>query len=260
MQNKKMLQIGISFLFALGFVQFYLKEKEEAIANAYGMVEVLTASRDIPPRTELTERLLTTQKLPLKYVAPGAIIVKIPSDSTNKVKGKVTIAAIPEGSQIVQSNLTFPSMDKTGVAPLIPPGKRGYLLRLGNIDVANLILPGDFIDVMATFTIKRENSQSKATYTILQNIMVVAVGRELKKSNEEATGKKEGVESLVLTLALEPIEAQSMALAQAESQGDISVTVRPHGESDIRAVPGVTPGNLLGMPVPPPQQQGNTRK
>ncbi len=252
-QNKKIIQLGLSALFALAFVQFYLKEKESAIANAYGMVEVLTASRDIPPRTELKERFLTTQKVPLKYVAPGAVIVKIPSDMLAKVRGKVTIAAMPEGTQVVQSNLTAPSMATTGVAPLIPPGKRGYLLRLGNLDVASLILPGDFIDVMATFTLRRDNVNTKATYTILQNIMVVGVGRELKKSNEDVSSR-DGKESLVLTLALEPVEAQSLALAQAESQGEISVTVRPHGESDIRAVPGVTPGNLLGIPqqAPPP--------
>src|SRR5262245_26480488 len=121
-QHKKVIQIVISALFAIGFIKFYLQEKEDAIANAYGMVEVLTASRDIPPRTELTEKYLTTQKVPQRYVTPGAIVVKIPSDAMSKVKGKVTIASTPEGSQIAISNLTVPSIKDTGVAPLIPPG------------------------------------------------------------------------------------------------------------------------------------------
>ncbi len=245
MKHKKLLQVLISALFAIGFIQFYLKEKEKALANAYGMVEVLTAAKDIPPRTEITERDVTTQNVPLRYVAPGAVVVKVPADALGRVKGKVTIASVPEGSQIVMSNLIFPSPNTTGVAPLIPPGKRGYLLRLGNVDVANLILPGDFIDIIATFNVRKENATTKLTHTILQNILVVAVGRELKKSNEDVSGKKEAAESLILTLALNPIEVQTLALAQTESQGDISVVVRPHGDNQVYQIPVVTPGSIL---------------
>src|SRR5688500_10097906 len=124
LQNKKVIQFGVSALMALAFVQFYLKQKEDAISNAYGMVEVLSAARDIPPHTKLSANYLTTQKVPLKFMAPGAYMVKIPSETFTRIKDKVTLAAIPEGSQIVQSNLADPSMKDTGVAPLIPPGKR----------------------------------------------------------------------------------------------------------------------------------------
>ena len=49
-QNKKIIQLGISLLMALVFVNFYLKGKEQNIENSYGMVEVVAASRDIPRR------------------------------------------------------------------------------------------------------------------------------------------------------------------------------------------------------------------
>ncbi len=254
-KHKKIIQIAISAILAIGFIKFYLQEKEDAISNAYGMVEVLTASRDIPPRTELTEKYVISQKVPMRYVAPGAVIVKIPTDAMSKVKGKVTIAATPEGSQIVLSNLMVPSIKDTGVSPLIPPGKRAYILRLGNVDVANLILPGDYIDIMATFTVRKDNATSKMTNTILQNILVLGVGRDIKKSNDDVTSKKEGAESLMLTLALSPIEAQTMALSHSEAQGEIAVVVRPHGENEIRQVPATIPSNLLGMPQQPVAQK-----
>jgi Flp pilus assembly protein CpaB len=245
-QNRKVIQLVVSAVMALLFVNFYLKSKEKTIEDAYGMVEVLSAARDIPPHTLLSVGYLTTQRVPLKFMQPGAYMVKIPSQVLARVQGKVTVAAIPEGAQITQSNLTDPSVKDTGVAPLLPPGKRGYLLRLGNLDVADLILPGDHIDIMATFTVKQKDVNSKATYTILQNILVVSVGRELKKSNQDVTGKKEGTEGLVLSLALEPTEAERLALAQSESQGDISIVVRPHGENDIKQIPPAAPGHLLG--------------
>jgi pilus assembly protein CpaB len=246
LQNKKIIQLAISAIMALLFVNFYLKQKEQSIANAYGMVEVLAASRDIPPNSLLTPENLTIKQVPERFMEPGAIIVKIPAQALARVQGKITIAALPEGAQLMQSNMTEPSMEKTGVSPLLPPGKRGYLLRLGNLDVARLILPGDRIDIMATFSVHQNNSNSKATYTILQNILVLGVGKELKKSKEDVSRKKENEEGLVLTLAVDPTEAERLALAQNESQGEISVIVRPHGDMEIKPLPGITPNHLLG--------------
>jgi Flp pilus assembly protein CpaB len=243
-QNKKLIQLVISAAMALAFVHVYLKQKEQSIENAFGLVEVLTAARDIPPYTALSQSYLTIQKVPLRFVQPGAYLVKIPEQAMERVRGKVSVSSIPEGSQITQSNLTNPSAEGTGVAPLLPPGKRGYLLRLGSTDVADLIVPGNHIDVLATFTVRKGDLSTKQTHTILQNILVVGVGKDIKQTNQTVTGKKEGNEGLVLTLALEPEEAEQLALAQAESQGEIAVIVRPHGENDIKPIPGVTPQQI----------------
>lgn len=246
MQNKKVLQLVISAVMAFLFVNFYLKNKEGAIEHSFGMVEVLTAAQDIPPRTQLTPNYLTSQQVPRKFMQPDAILVKIPAEAYKRVQGKVTLAPVPAGSQLTQSLLVDPAMKDTGIAPLIPPGKRGYLLRLGNMDVAQLILPGDKIDVMATFTVRKNEGNAKATYTILQNILVISVGKELRPSNADVKGKTKDVEGLNVTLALSPTEAERLALAQSESQGEITITVRPPGEADTRPLPGSTPNNLVG--------------
>jgi Flp pilus assembly protein CpaB len=262
LQNKKLVQVVISGILALAFVNFYLKAKEQSIESQFGMVDVVAAARDIPPHTQITAALLTTRKVPLKFIEPGAFRIKIPGQAMDRVLGKVTISAVSAGAQIISANLNDPSEEKTGVAPLLPPGKRGYLLRLGNLDVAELILPGNYIDVMATFTVRqKDNTTSKATYTILQNILVIGVGRELRKPDQDVSSKKEGTESLVVTLALTPAEAERMALAQSESQGEISVVVRAHGDNTVVPVPGVTPAHLLdngpvpANPAPPPPGQ-----
>jgi Flp pilus assembly protein CpaB len=260
LQNKKLIQLVISGILALAFVNFYLKAKEQNIEGQYSIVDVVSAARDISPHTQITSALLTTKKVPLQYVEPGAFTVKIPGQAMDRIIGKVTVSAISAGAQITAVNLNDPSVDITGVAPLLPPGKRGYLLRLGNLDVAELILPGNHIDILATFTVRqKDNSTSKATYTILQNILVIGVGRELRKADQDVTSKKEGAESLVLTLALEPNEAERLALAQSESQGEISVVVRGHGDNTVTPVEGVTPAHLLdGEPVQAPTKGPST--
>jgi Flp pilus assembly protein CpaB len=247
LQNKKLIQLVVSAVMAMLFVNFFLKSKEQSIQNSYGMVEVLAAARDIPPHTLITAAYLTTQSVPQKFMQPGAYMVKIPSQAMTRVQGKITLAAIPAGAQITQSNLADPSPKGSGISPLIPPGKRGYVLRLGNLEVQDLVLPGDHVDVLATFTVRQKDAtQSKMTYTILQNILVLAVGKDIKQFNRDVTQKKDGNEGLNLSLALEPTEAERLALAQSESQGEISIVVRPHGENDIRQIPGVSPGKILG--------------
>src|SRR5579859_2438752 len=124
------MQLVISGLLALAFVKFYLTAKEQNMESEYGMIDVVSAAKDIPPHTLMTAALITTKKVPLKFVEPGAFRIKIPGQAVDRIIGKVTTSAISAGAQITNANLNEPSQDKTGVAPLLPPGKRGYLLRL----------------------------------------------------------------------------------------------------------------------------------
>ncbi|HVO33733.1 MAG TPA: Flp pilus assembly protein CpaB [Elusimicrobiota bacterium] len=247
LQNRKFVQLLISAVMALVFVNFYLKSKEQSIESGYGMVEVIAAARDIPAHMAINASFLTTKEVPQKFVEPGAFRVKIPGQGFDHVVGKVASATIPAGAQITLPNLADPTVSGTGVEPLIPHGKRGYVLRLGNLDVADLILPGNYIDVMATFSVQENGATTKATYTILQNVLVLAVGRELRKPEQDVSSRKEGSESLTLTLAVDSTEAERLALATSESQGEISVVVRAHGDNEIRPIPVVTPSRLMGV-------------
>ena len=253
-ENKKIIQLIASGLMALLFVQFYLKSKEQNIELGFGMVNVLVAGQDIPPNHAITAELVTTKTVAGRDIEPGAFRVKIPGDTLKRVVGKVTMAAIPAGGQIIQTNLRNASATDTGISPMLPPGKRGYVLRLGNLDVAKLILPGDHIDILATFTVRQKGTDatSKATYTILQNIQVVAVDKDIIQAGRDVTGKQQLSEGRLLTLAVSPVEAEQLAHSQIESGGEISVVVRPSGDEGRSPLPPVTASNLLQGPQATP--------
>lgn len=241
---------------ALLFIQFYLKAKEQNIELGFGMVNVLVAGQDIPPNHAITIDMVTTKTVAGRDIEPGAYREKLPGEALKKVVGKVTMAAIPTGGQITQTNLRSPSATDTGITPMLPPGKVGYVLRLGNLDVAKLILPGDHIDILATFTVRQKNSDvtSKTTFTILQNVQVVAVDKDIIQSGRDTTGKQQTTEGRLLTLALNSIEAERLAHSQIESGGEIAVVVRAQGDESTRAIPPVSASNLIQAPqgpVPP---------
>jgi Flp pilus assembly protein CpaB len=251
-ENKKLIQLAASGFLALLFVQFYLKAKEQNIELGFGLVNVLVAAQDIPPNYAITSDLVTTKAVAGRDVEPGAYRVKIPGDAIKRILGKVTVSAIPAGGQILLTNIRNPSAPETGVTPMLPPGKRGVVLRLGNLDVAKLILPGDRIDILATFTVRQKGSDmtSKATYTILQNIQVVAVDKDIIKAGSDVTGKQQTTEGRLLTLALSPVEAEQLVHAQIESQGEISIIVRAHGDENTSPITPVTSSNMLQNPQP----------
>jgi Flp pilus assembly protein CpaB len=246
LQNKKLIQFLISAVMAILFVNFYLKAKEQNIESGYGMVEVLAAARDIPPFKAIEPSQITVKRVPQKFVEPGAFRVKVPGQNVKRVVGKVTPTTIREGAQLVETAIQEPTTKGYGVAPVIPPGKRAFLLRLGNLEVSEIINPGNFVDIMATLNVAtKDGKQTKATFTILQNVLVLTVGKVIRKDVEDVTVKGETGEGLYLTLAVTPTQAEKLYLAQSESQGEITVTVRPHGASDIEPVTGITPQGLI---------------
>jgi Flp pilus assembly protein CpaB len=258
--NRKLIQIAVSGVVALFFVNYYLKARERSIEGGFAMIDVLAAARDIPSRSEIRPDQITTKQVPSKYVEPGAIIIKDPGTEFARIRSKISVAAIPAGGTIISSNLNDPSPDGTGIAPIVPPGKRGVILRLGNLDVQQLILPRDHIDILATLPLKTKEGQSRGTFTILQNILVLGVGKDLVRPTETTGARREAQDSLVLTLALTPYEAQQMDLARKESDGDISVIVRPQNDNAIQPLMGVGPDSLLDHPAPSPKLPTPSKK
>lgn len=238
LRNKKFLQLVVSAALALAFVNIFLGGKEGGIEKQYDLEEVVSASRDIPPHSEIAPGYLTVRKVPRKFLEPGAIVVHDVEEALKQVVGKVAMAPIPMGASVLRSNIESPSVERTGVAPLIPMGKRGYVLRLGNTDVADLILPGNRVDVLATFTVRQGDSAVKQTTTILQNILVVSVGKILRDQAVKVPSKAERSEGLMLTLAIDPREAERLAQAQSAAQGEISVIVRRQGDEEIHSPEG----------------------
>jgi hypothetical protein len=72
------------------------------------------------------------------------------------------------------------------------------------------------------------------------------------RPSQTTSGRIEPQESLVLTLALDPMEAQRLDLARKEADGEISVIVRAPNDTTIQNIPGVGPESLLDHPTTPP--------
>lgn len=255
MNNKKLLKLLSTAFVTFGVWQLYLKAKEQNQELALGMVEVVAAAEDIPAQKPIDSSLLTVKQVPGRFVQPGAFREKIAGLNQKKIVGKTTAVVIPQGAQLTQAMMRSVRTETPGVAIKLGSGQRGFLLRLGNLDIAKLILPGDRVDILATFTVRTmgEDKSSRATYTILQNISVISVGVNVVDTNRD---DKESKEERVLTLALTPQEAQKLSHSQVESQGEISIVVRAHGDDQQYILSPVTTSHLANTSPTPPAGAG----
>ena len=106
---------------------------------------------------------------------------------------------------------------------VLQKGYRGTALTVGGSQLL-FLKKGDRVDVLLTFDAKMSEDgkerKEKITATFLQNVVVINVTRPAKV---EEVGAVE--------LLLNPVEAQYAALALA--QGDITITVRASGDTEL---------------------------
>jgi Flp pilus assembly protein CpaB len=224
----------------LAFVFYFLtmRSKESALDNEAEKAQVLIAQNDIPERTVLNENLVETFEVPRKFMQQDAFEYKSPADM-KQIVNLVTRTRIPKGNQILQSSLSSLSPE-SGLSVKIPPGYRGALLPI-EPEMKALIKPGDRVDVLVTFdAMMNDGRKEKVTATILQNVLVIAVGVYLgqgmnAKQFKAAAAQEEKTaafaEKSTVSLALNPNEAQYLSLAL--QQGSPTVVMRGLGDVEM---------------------------
>jgi pilus assembly protein CpaB len=231
----------VPMLLAFGAAAFYLMvltSKERALSGAYENARVLVANADIPERTVLKEDMVQVLDVPRKFMQQDAFEIKTQGDM-KLIVNLVTRTRIPKGNQVTQSSLVSLSPE-SGLSVKIPPGYRGATLPIDQ-EMKLLIKPGDRVDVLVTFdALMNDGRKEKVTATILQNVLVIAVGTNLGQGMNakqfQAMGAKEEKtaafsEKASVSLALNPNEAQYLALAI--KQGDTTVIMRGLGDQEM---------------------------
>lgn len=233
----------LPLLIALGAAFIYwmvLTSKEMALSSSLEKTQVIVARTDLPARTVLKEDLVELLSLPKKYMQSDAYEVRSGADM-KLVSNLVTAIRIPKGNQVTTSAL-IPLNPEAGLSVKVPPGYRGATLEVSN-ELLKLIKPNDRIDVLVTFeAVMADGKKEKVTATILQNVLVLGVGGNLGQgmSGDQARMKQQSAADAqafsdkgVLSLALNPNEAQYLALSQKVGEGGLSVVLRGLGDLEM---------------------------
>jgi pilus assembly protein CpaB len=132
-----------------------------------------------------------------------------------------------------------------GLAPLIPTGMRAIAVRVNDVvGVAGFILPGMRVDVLVTG--RPPNRADTVTRTVLQNIGVLSAGQ-----TTQTDGKSQSINTPVVTLLVDPQEAEALTLANNE--GHIQLVLRNSNDATKAPARGRGLLELYGQaPAPAP--------
>jgi pilus assembly protein CpaB len=213
-----------------------------ACSLAWGMIVSLVFYRmAAATRKEAPAKTLVVAAQPFSpgaaITADGVKTVRVPENlfpkggysRVEEVVGRPVISSIEPDEPVVDSRLAARGSG-FGVAPMIPTGMRAVSVRVNDVaGVAGFVLPGMRVDVLVTG--RPPGMDDTYTATVLQNVTVLSAGQAV-----EADGKSQSMNVPVVTLLVDPLQAESLTLAASE--GHIQLVLRNSSDQKVAATAG----------------------
>lgn len=203
--NKRVILVAIVMAFFTTFLIYIYIRKATTQPDVIEYINVYVAAKTLAPRTKIAETDLKQIKVTKEYLNAKAVLNKA------DIVGKRLRDSIIEGEQILGDRLVDES--NMELAFTLPEGKRAVSINVNEqTEVADLLRPGDYVDVIGSFQkVEEEDKLNKyvipeITKIVLQNVMVLALGQE---TAIEVDAKKTELPKTV-TLAVTPAEAEKL--------------------------------------------------
>lgn len=163
---------------------------EAALTTAGGAESVVVVARDIPVGEQITEEMLEIKPVPTSALLLGRVT------STNDVVGKVAVAPMYAGEQVVASKVTT-YVGQNTLSYKVPTGMRALSLQIPHEAWANagLVQPGDRVDVLGVTTTMKtdpltgEEKPNVVAWYITENVEVLAFAQTTVKVIPGVDGK-----------------------------------------------------------------------
>lgn len=227
--NKRVILIALILALFSSFLIYVYIKKATTAPDMTEYADVFVAARTMPSKHMITEADIKTVKVSRNYIHPKAILNK------GDIVGKASIDSIIEGEQILSDRLV--DGNNSALAFNIPEGKRAVSINVNEqTQVANLIMPGDFVDVIVSFN--KEDISPAITKTVIQNIEVLALGQQ-----QIISDKKPAELPKTVTLAVSLQEAEK--LVYASEFGVLRLALRRVNDKSITNTTGAVKVNLV---------------
>lgn len=216
MKNKLVFIFAIIFGFITVFlIMSYLNNARKALDDTV-YVQIVVAKEDISAKKLINENMIEKKTIPLKYKHEKEI------EKGEDVLGKITLIPIYKGESILDNQITGESNNKDGLSYNIPQGKRAMTVAVDNVSgLEGLIKTDDRVDVVTAIEIG-EKPPVYYTVVVLQDILVLAVGKNFETPMENNEKKQDEIKTVTLSVSLE----ESLKLKMASHRGSISLILR----------------------------------
>jgi len=210
------------------------------------LISVPLALRDLPEGRTVSIGDVTTARLTREQVREKDLPPSLMTN-TSQVVGRTLCEPVERGKSF-EPTLFYPDGVGPSVADRLETGQRAVTIPFeGSAAESGLITPGAMVDVLFRTLPDGQDPLPETTMTLLENVKVLAVGREIVAGM--LARKQRSAGKATVTLAVTPLQAQ--ALKVVEDRGTLTLVLR-NGEdiATARDAGPTTLPDLLGIQEP----------
>ncbi|HTZ58262.1 MAG TPA: Flp pilus assembly protein CpaB [Acidobacteriaceae bacterium] len=237
MKAKRLMMALLVALVISGVFTFWLSRRIGKSPHVAAPVKqlVVAPQQTIEAGDQLKPGTLRLMEWPVSL--PGSF------NKVDAVAGRIALFPIAKDQPILNSYLA-PAGAGVGLTAKIPSGMRAVSVRSDEVvGVAGFLLPGTHVDVLLTY--HSEKSPDPRTVTVLQDVVVLAAGQQIRPDPE---GRPISVTNSVVTFLLNPEDSEKLVLAT--SLGAIHFVLRNGADSGQESAPSIGIYELTGTPAP----------
>lgn len=217
----------------LAYATYNFMQNQPVKAVATPTQPVIVAAADLQLGSELKKDDLTVMNFPKGQAPEGSF------SQVDQLLGRGLIVPVVKNEPILNAKLASKEAG-SGLPPVIPEGMRAVSVRVNEVvGVAGYVLPGNRVDVVATQS-PTESHADTTSKVILANVQVVTAGTRIEQDQD----KGKPVQVTVVTLLVNPEQAERLALASTE--GKIQLALRNPLDQGAPETPGIKAAGLMG--------------
>jgi len=234
---------GIAVVGARNYIGDRLALEKARLAPKSDMVEVVVARRDLRRGELVGPETMAARAMPREF-APGGAITPARFDTVAGAKLQLPMKA---GEPLFAASLV--SVEAGPISSRIKPGIRAMTIVVDEVNsLSGMLQPGDHIDLMLSVRPAPAAGvmQPEITRTLMQDVAVMAVGRQSRASTNDEPANPRGYTSI--TVEVDPERAQKLVVAQRS--GKLTAVLRNPNDRMPVGDKRLDVNMLLGIPTP----------
>lgn len=215
----------------LTVVENEVKSEKARLQKKYGVIEVLAFMHDMPSGAVLAKADFGRLKVPEMGLRGQAVM----KTDLELVIGRKLLHGYKAEEVLFWSDVEGGDPRVKGLSADVKRQMRAMSINVnGAASVSGMIKPNDHVDVIGTFNFPDDEGKIKrgdpVTCTILQNVLVLATGKDTSKTQSREFGTVGGSNYSTVTLEVTPREAEMLAFAE-QIKGRLILTLRNRNDT-----------------------------
>ena len=227
----------------IGEYQMAHQQAQEALAQIVPTVGVYVATGPLKYGQRLTREDVRQVSWPENAIPEGSFIEEAALFPENSDDMRVVLRAMEKDEAIMAVKVTEPGAD-IGLTSQLERGSRAFAIRVDvSSGVSGFLRPGDRVDVYWTGRINRGGNDRGDTGDVTK---LIEAGVKIIAIDQSSNGQRsEAAIANTVTVAVQPY--QVAALAQAQSTGNLSLSLVGAEDDTVAAEIEVDQRSLLGL-------------